>query len=1092
MATERLNIVVNERGARVVQRNINDLGTASNTAAGAVDFLRSALLAIGTGGVVAVLGRLTNQFTQLQNRLRTVTTSTAELNVVSDELFAISQRTRSSFQSNAELFARLGQATRELGVSQQELLDFTESLNQAITISGASSIEAQAGIIQLSQGLASGALRGDELRSVLEQLPAVADVIAQSLGVTRGELRDLGTQGRITADIVLDAFVDAREELAERFNQTVLTLPQSFQVLENAAVRAFGELDAGLGITRGLAEAVVLLSGNLGILIDGLVVLGTVATSTGIAYGALNAAITATSFVQSTRSSLELARAVSAGTAVALGSAEAERQRAIAFSETERVQARATAATATQGFRAARADIRRAEAAVESTRSLRAALTTERELLVIARRQATTQTERIALFERLRQNVDRQNSALDTLRRQENNLTRARQAAFVASEARTEALRRVNAAQTANAAATAVAARNTSVLTQAINALTRAFAPLTAILLANPFVALTIGIGAAIGLLISFSDEIRVTSEGAATLADVFAVSGQFILRSLTQLGGFFGDFFQPLLTSAEAVFTTITILVGQEIRNLLDLFLLIQRTVLSVFDQIVGVAVGSVRSLQVIFSRIDVIIANPFQSAVALIVSSVNSLIDIFERAVNGIIRQANRIASSLTNLRIPQITIPDIQLPASFNDEVRFLANDVQDAFVSGLESQPVTNAIQGVGNVLSGTLDSILIAAEERAQARLRTDEQEQVDLARVEGEPARNVGQFREIVEALSEEAQLLQLNNRERQIQSELLQAIEQIESRGQTVNESERAALEILIRSNQALRERTEVLDQVNQRQQDLQTLLQATTSLVEEQAISQGQALQVIDDFTGGLLENTVEGNRALVESFRQTFEEIEQLRQADVISEQTAAQLRQRVVLEDLENRLANTRDFFSTLSTLSDSENRRLAAIGKAAAITQATIDGILAVQRALASAPPPVNFALAAAVGVAAAANVAEIAASRQLGGDLNPQQLSRVGEGTRPELFRSSVSGQQFMIPPERGRVEPLTPTTPVVANQDQTTQQTQVERDPVRITIVNNLSPQALENLINDPAGGRVVINFIGDNSGTINEQLGR
>lgn len=1087
MATERLTLIVNERGARTVSRSINDIENTATNASRGVELLRNALGALVAGGIVAQIGRYATQFTQLQNRIRVVTSSSAELNAVTDELFQISQRTRSSLESNADLFSRLSQATRELGVSQNDLLGFTESLNQAIIISGASSVEAQAGIIQLSQGLASGALRGDELRSVLEQLPAVADVIANSLGVTRGQLRELGTQGRITADVVLTAFEEAREELSDRFAQTILTLPQAFQVLENSAIRAFGELDAGLGITNALSQSIVLLSENLGILVDGLVVLGTVATTTGTAYAALNAAIGITSFAQSARSSIELSRAVSAGTAVALGSAEAERQRSAAFVATERSQA----AAASQGLRAANAEVRRAEAVVRSTQQTRAAISAERDLLVERRRFIISQSGRNRQLTRFAEVSVAEAAILRDLRRDEENLTRAREAAFVASEARTEALRRVNAAQAANAAATANAARGTNLLTVAVNNLRRALAPLIVLVAANPIAALAIGLGTAIGLLISFGDEIRVTSDRAATLSDVFVVSGQFILRSLQQLRDAFADLFAPLFESAQLVFTTITILVGQEVRNVIDLFSLILRAVSSIFDSIVGVAVGSIRALSVAFSRIDVIIANPFQSAVALIVASVNNLVDIFENAVNSIIRQANRVASGLTNLRIPEIEIPDIELPDSFNDEVRFLESDVRDAFVSGLESQPVTNAVQNIGNVLGGTIDSILIAAEERAQTRLAIEDAEPVDLDQVIGEPARNIQQFEDIVEQLGRESELLQLNNREREVQRDLLQAIDRIERGGQTVNESERAALEVLIRNNQVLSDRADILNQVNGRQLELQTILQTTNSLLQEEAINQGQALQVIDDFTGGLLENTAEGNRALVESFRQTFDEIEQLRQADVISEQTAAQLKQRVAADELEARLSNTRDFFSTLSTLSNSENRRLAAIGRAAAITQATIDGILAVQRALASAPPPVNFALAAAVGVAAAANVAEIAANRQLGGDLNAQQLSRVGEGTRPELFRSSVSGQQFMIPPERGRVEPLdlAPAAQQMALAE--SPQTETRPEPVRITIVNNLSPQALENLVNDPEGGRVVINFIGDNSGTIREQLG-
>ncbi len=111
-----------------------------------------------------------------------------------------------------------------------------------MAISGASAQEASAGLIQLSQGLASGTLRGDELRSVLEQLPKVADVIAQSLGITRGELRTFGEQGLITAEQVTTAFLEAGDELDRQFKQTAPTLGQAVVGLQNSFVEFGGAI----------------------------------------------------------------------------------------------------------------------------------------------------------------------------------------------------------------------------------------------------------------------------------------------------------------------------------------------------------------------------------------------------------------------------------------------------------------------------------------------------------------------------------------------------------------------------------------------------------------------------------------------------------------------------------------------------------------------------------------------------------------------------------------------------------------------------------------------------------------------------------
>nr|MDJ0954769.1 tape measure protein [Acidimicrobiia bacterium] len=256
-------IEVSERGSRVVRRNIEGIGQSARTAQGSLTLLQRSLGFLSAGVIVRGLGQLADSFTNIQNRLRTVTEGQAQLNAVTRELFEISNRTRSSFEGTAEVYARTALAVRELGISQKQTLEFAESLNQAVILSGASAQEAQNALIQLSQGLASGALRGDELRSVLEQLPVVADVIAKELGVTRGELRELGKDGKITADIILEAFQSAQEELATGFGKTVPTIGQSFTVLRNQIVRTVGALDDATGVSRAFSRGLLFVAQNI-------------------------------------------------------------------------------------------------------------------------------------------------------------------------------------------------------------------------------------------------------------------------------------------------------------------------------------------------------------------------------------------------------------------------------------------------------------------------------------------------------------------------------------------------------------------------------------------------------------------------------------------------------------------------------------------------------------------------------------------------------------------------------------------------------------------------------------------------------------
>ncbi len=264
MADFNIDVIVDPRkakaGLNVVDREMDKTARTANQLR---DTINKAFAFVGIGVGISQLIKLTDTFTNLQNRLKTVTDSQEELAVITNELFEISNRTRISYEATAEVYTRTANAVKELGLSQEETLQFTESLNQAVALSGASATEAQAGLIQLSQGLASGTLRGDELNSVLEQLPIIADVITKSLGVTRGELRELGADGAITAEIVTTAFREAREELAEGFAEAVPTVSQSFAVLQNEILRSVGAMDEATGASATLAGAILFLAENL-------------------------------------------------------------------------------------------------------------------------------------------------------------------------------------------------------------------------------------------------------------------------------------------------------------------------------------------------------------------------------------------------------------------------------------------------------------------------------------------------------------------------------------------------------------------------------------------------------------------------------------------------------------------------------------------------------------------------------------------------------------------------------------------------------------------------------------------------------------
>lgn len=192
-----------------------------------------------------------------------------------DMVYAASMRSRGDFMDTMGLVSQLGTMAGDAFNSSKEIVQFAEQLNKQLALSGASGASAQAAILQLEQGLASGVLRGDELNSVMEQAPALAKSIAEYLGVSVGQLREMGSQGQITADIVKNALFSAAEETNAEFAKTPMTWAQVWTAASNMAIRAMDPLLAAINwvanniqtigpivVSLGTAFGVMLIAAN--------------------------------------------------------------------------------------------------------------------------------------------------------------------------------------------------------------------------------------------------------------------------------------------------------------------------------------------------------------------------------------------------------------------------------------------------------------------------------------------------------------------------------------------------------------------------------------------------------------------------------------------------------------------------------------------------------------------------------------------------------------------------------------------------------------------------------------------------------------
>lgn len=222
------------------------------------------LKGIIAGGVFAEVTKeaikMADTFNLIEGRLSLVTNGYKELTSAQTSLFAISQNTRQSLESTTDLYTRIARSTKDLGKSQSDMLQVTESINKSFIISGSSAQSANAAIIQLGQGFASGRLAGDELRSVLENAPRLAEAIAQGMGKSVGALRSLGAEGKLTAEEVFKAIQSQSKALSEEFSKMPMTVSQSILTIKNSLLSLVGEFDKATSSTQAFSDEIRQLS----------------------------------------------------------------------------------------------------------------------------------------------------------------------------------------------------------------------------------------------------------------------------------------------------------------------------------------------------------------------------------------------------------------------------------------------------------------------------------------------------------------------------------------------------------------------------------------------------------------------------------------------------------------------------------------------------------------------------------------------------------------------------------------------------------------------------------------------------------------
>ena len=279
-----LIIEVVENGVRKASINLKDLTRASEQAERTtIDFSRSLSEtdsnARRAGISLAALSKIAatylsyeavkrataiaDSMTNMRTQIQLVTSTQQEAILVQDELFNISLRTYSSLEATSTLYSRTARALKDAGKDQSDFLKFTEAINNAMRIGGANATEQASALLQLSQAMGSGVLQGDEFRSIAENAPILLDLVAKELGVVRGEVKALASEGKITSDVIFNALTKSADQLAQDASRVTVTVGAATENLRSSLFKYADEMLNSTGVTAGFANIINMLGNNI-------------------------------------------------------------------------------------------------------------------------------------------------------------------------------------------------------------------------------------------------------------------------------------------------------------------------------------------------------------------------------------------------------------------------------------------------------------------------------------------------------------------------------------------------------------------------------------------------------------------------------------------------------------------------------------------------------------------------------------------------------------------------------------------------------------------------------------------------------------
>ena len=232
----------------------------------AVNKLGAAMAALGVGFGAKELAEIADEYSSMAGRINIAVGETGNFEAAMQGVKDVALATNSNLSATTQLFTKINDAGKELGMTQQQSLDLTKTITQAIQLGGGAASSNEAAIIQLTQSLQSGVLRGDEFNSIMEQAPGISKALAASLGVTTGELRGMAAEGKLSAQTVISALQEQSAAIESDYEKLPSTIGKALQKIQTQWAILIGEFDQDNGASSKVAEWLSALGDSMGML----------------------------------------------------------------------------------------------------------------------------------------------------------------------------------------------------------------------------------------------------------------------------------------------------------------------------------------------------------------------------------------------------------------------------------------------------------------------------------------------------------------------------------------------------------------------------------------------------------------------------------------------------------------------------------------------------------------------------------------------------------------------------------------------------------------------------------------------------------